>query len=121
MVLDARALLREIDSSMRCDQHRFRSRLNKLKKSTARTDQKTADQKSTGQKSIGQKSAEQESGNQKHREAEIQLRNDIAASTTRRQNRQASLPVPEYPQELPIVQHRTEIIEAIRTLSLIHI
>ena len=114
MVLDARALLREIDSSMRCDQHRFRSRINKLKKSTARTDQKTADQKSTGQKSIGQKSAEQESGNQKHREAEIQLRNDIAASTTRRQNRQSSLPIPEYPQELPIVQHRTEIIEAIR-------
>ncbi len=85
----ARAIHREIDSCMRSDQHRFRNRLKRLSKAT------------TGQKPPAA-------------EAKEKLLTDIKASAARRSSRKASVPNPEYPQDLPIVQHRESIIDAIR-------
>jgi len=89
--MDARALHSEIDSCMRADQHRLRNRLKRLK--SAKTDNNAAAKQS---------------------EALLKLKTEVEASVARRSQRQASLPVPEYPQDLPIVQHREAIIESIK-------
>ncbi len=87
--LDISAIHRKIDSCMRGDQRRFRNRLKKLKKSI--------DAKSPPSTDVLSK-----------------LLSDIESSAARLQKKKSALPNPEYPEALPIVQHRESIIDAIR-------
>lgn len=95
--MDAKALtktlIREIDSCMGCDQHRLRNKLRRLSKPSA---------KNTSAKGGAEPDALKK------------LSKEIKASSARKAERLASLPEPEYPNELPIVQHRDAIIESIR-------
>ena len=109
--MDARALHRELerelDSCMGCDQHRLRNRLRRLSKSADSAPPADKRRSSGNKQSAG-----------KHRESESdaldKLSKDIAASAARKSARLAGLPEPEYPSELPIVQHRDAITESIR-------
>ena len=109
--MDARALHRELerelDSCMGCDQHRLRNRLRRLSKS-ADSAPPADKRRSSGKKQSAGKHPESES------EALDKLSKDIAASAARKSARLAGLPEPEYPSELPIVQHRDAITESIR-------
>ncbi len=88
-IIDAAALHREIDSCMGCDQHRLRNRLKRLSKPIA-----------------GKAHADTE--------ALEKLTRSIKESAARKALRLSGLPQPEYPSELPIVQHRDAIVESIR-------
>ena len=88
-IIDAAALHREIDSCMGCDQHRLRNRLKRLSKSSA-----------------GKAPADAE--------ALEKLVRNIKESAARKASRLSGLPQPQFPSELPIVQHREAIIESIR-------
>ena len=92
--MDASALHSDIDTCMRSDQHRLRNRLKRLKGGGKKADNAKSDEQKT--------------------EALNKLKADVAASAARRTQRLSSLPVPEYPQDLPIVQHRDAIIESIK-------
>ena len=92
--MDARALQREIDSCMGCDQHRLRNRLKRLSSSSPNSDSSVSD-------------------GQKNTEALNKLRADIKTSATKKEARLKSLPQPQYPADLPIVAHREAIIESI--------
>ncbi len=88
-VIDADALKRDIDTCMGCDQHRLLNRLKRLSKPLA--------------------------GKPKPDAAAVEkLKHSIKESAARKAARLSGLPKPEYPSELPIVQHRDEIIESIR-------
>ena len=107
--MDARNLHREIDKCMRADQHRLRNRLRKSLKGSGKNPQSP----SAANKSADLK--DQESAGTKQHAAELStLTADIAKSVTRRAKRLSGVPVPEYPAELPIVQHRDAILESIR-------
>ena len=100
-----RELNRELNSCMGCDQHRLRNRLKRLSKKAAAL---SAKGRATGKKQPGSQSVEKKSA------VLDDLKKDIAASAARKSARLAGLPEPEYPAELPIVQHREAIIESIR-------
>lgn len=87
--MDVAALKREIDACMGCDQHRLRNRLKRLSKPNAG---KTRPDASAIEK----------------------LAQSIRESAARKAARLEGVPLPEYPAELPIVQHRDAIIESIR-------
>ena len=76
----------DIDKCMRSEQHALRRRLRNI-----------------GKKSSDKSAADLEA-----------LRLDIAAAIDRYQQRVAAVPAPDYPEQLPVVQHREEIIEAIK-------
>ena len=76
----------DIDKCMRSEQHALRRRLRNI-----------------GKKSSDKSAADLEA-----------LRLDITAAIDRYQQRVAAVPAPDYPEQLPVVQHREEIIEAIK-------
>ncbi len=88
-VIDAKALQREIDSCMGGDQHRFRNRLRRI---------------------VGA------ADNKKKPDADAlkKLADSISQSSARRASRLAAVPDPDYPTELPVAQHREQIIASIR-------
>ena len=87
--IDVVALRREIKTCMECDQHRLRNRLKRLSDTAA-----------------GKATVDTDALNK--------LRQAIKESASRRAARLSALPQPDYPAELPIVQHRDAIIESIR-------
>ncbi len=87
--IDVVALRREIKTCMECDQHRLRNRLKRLSDTAA-----------------GKATVDTDALNK--------LRQAIKESASRRATRLSVLPQPDYPAELPIVQHRDAIIESIR-------
>lgn len=89
----AKELTREIDSCMGCDQHRLRNKLRRLSKPSG---------KDTATKGSADPDALEK------------LSKEIEISSARKTARLASVPEPDYPNELPIVQHRDAIIESIR-------
>lgn len=83
MILDAAALHRQIDDCMQSDRHRLRRRVKPIAGKSSDTDQAK------------------------------KLLADISASAQRRQSRHDNLPKPQYPDELPVVQQRDTIIDAL--------
>ena len=110
--MDARALHRELNSCMGCDQHRLRNRLKRLSKPSGGGSRSDKNRPSNKKKPASQNSNSQSADAKS--DALDKLAKEIAASVARKSARLAGLPKPEYPAELPIVQHRDAIIESIR-------
>ncbi len=94
-MIDAKRIHREIDRCLLKDQHRFRSKLRQLLKHTDSRDNTTS---STENKSPSLEA----------------LNKAIDASRLRCEAREKNIPVCEYPQGLPVVEHRDEIIASIK-------
>ncbi len=102
MSIDVQRIHADIDQCLRADQHRLRNRLRKL-----RDNQKS--------KSKAAPPDTDASGSESAPEDPLQsLKQAIAQSQTRRENRQTNLPAPTYPQDLPVVDCREQIIDSIR-------
>ncbi len=98
-------LLRRIDACLRRDQHRLRSRLCAI-----------ANQLSRGQQTAppAAHADAAEPGRPTRTDQAIQrLLSDIDRSCQARVDRQTNLPKPTFPEDLPVVQRRTEIAELI--------
>ena len=102
MSIDVQQLHADIDRCLRADQHRLRNRLRKLR---------------DGQKRKGktkEPSSDSSPGDANSADPLQALVKAIAQSQSSRENRQANLPAPTYPQELPVVECRQQIIDSIR-------
>jgi len=112
---------------MRSDQHALRRRLRQIDKgagkgtgrnsakNTAKGPDKnktTGSDKNTG-KNVNNTVVAKKSPETSAKDLEV-LQQDIATAISRQQRRVADMPVPDYPEELPVVQHREEIVAAIK-------
>jgi ATP-dependent helicase HrpA len=120
------SLHKEIDKCMRSEQHALRRRLRNIGKKSAPDKQSRNKKPSTNStdnsaqptppvKNSGTdtSSAVFKAGTGTDAALDA-LRQDITKAIDRQQRRVADVPVPDYPEQLPVVQHRDEIIEAIK-------
>jgi ATP-dependent helicase HrpA len=99
MKIDFKAMHADIDRCLRVDQHRLRNRLRKIRDGQKRAAKPAADKPET----------------QTDTSDPLQsLQRAITQSQQNREHRHSNLPVPTYPQELPVVDCREQIIDSVR-------
>ena len=87
--MDARALHRELDSCMRCDQHRLRNRLKRISKLAADTKHSNKDRSSNRKQPVGKSKNSEPDALEK-------IAKEIKASAARKSARLAGLPAVSY-------------------------